>query len=37
MFTLNPHDKDFLDTLDLLIKVIAGSGGLYLFCLLQKK
>lgn len=31
MFTLNPHDKDFLYTLDFLVKLIAGTGGLYLF------
>jgi hypothetical protein len=31
MFTLNPYDKEFLDTLGFLIKLIAGGGGLYLF------
>ncbi|MBB1287033.1 hypothetical protein HRH25_21805 [Flavisolibacter sp. BT320] len=31
MFSLNPHSKDFLDTLDLLLKLFGGIGGFYLF------
>ncbi len=31
MFTLNPNDKDFLDTLDFLLKLVGGAGGLLLF------
>lgn len=31
MFTLDPADSEFLNTLDILIKIIAGSGGLLLF------
>lgn len=31
MFTLNPCDKDFLNTLDFLLKLIGGAGALLLF------
>ncbi len=31
MFTLNPLEKDFLDTLNFFVTLIAGSSGLYLF------
>jgi hypothetical protein len=31
MFTLNPSNQNFLDTLDFLLKIIGGAGGLTLF------
>ena len=31
MFTLNPSSSDFLNSLEFLIKVIVGGGGLILF------
>lgn len=31
MFTLNPQDDGFVSTLDLLLKLIASAGALYLF------
>jgi len=31
MFTLYPADKDFIATLELIIKVIGGAGAFYLF------
>lgn len=33
MFTLNPTDKDFLETLNFLLKLLGGVGGIVLFCI----
>jgi len=31
MFSLDPHNKDFIGTLDFLLKLFGGLGGFYLF------
>lgn len=37
MFTLNPCDNNFLNTLDFLLKLSGGAGALYLFILGLKR
>lgn len=37
MFTLNPNNADFLDTLDFFLKLFGGIGGFYLFLIGLKR